>query len=237
MAVRTSYPEPPSPKGNPIFFPESALAHQWCKGEGLEIGAAAHNPFGLPGSTHVAPGDDLDHFRQHEINMCGMYAEIDIEAEAHNIPLPNGSQDYIISSHVVEHFPDPIRAFLEWKRLLKPGGIVFMILPQPDALKEEWRPVVEIEELEKAYQEGYTVDNFPDPRVVRRSHYYVYNLSRMIEFIAYLNEHYGLDWDVVATEDPDQKVGNGFTVVCQHNPKSVEKAPELTIAESVDEES
>ncbi len=30
-----------------LFFRESALAHRYCRGTGLEIGGAAHNPFGL----------------------------------------------------------------------------------------------------------------------------------------------------------------------------------------------
>ncbi len=39
-------------------FIEHALAHQWCRGEGLEIGAAAHNRFGLL-TRNAFPGDEL----------------------------------------------------------------------------------------------------------------------------------------------------------------------------------
>ncbi|HMD81336.1 MAG TPA: methyltransferase domain-containing protein [Anaerolineales bacterium] len=196
------------------IFKEQRLAHQWCKGEGLELGAGAHNPFNLPGSLNVAPGDDPV-FRQAEIEICGMYAEIDIVAEGHDIPVGDGTQDYIISSHVVEHFPDPLRAFIEWNRILKPGGIVFMIVPQRNADPHDAKqPVSKIAEIVEAYEQGYTVDDSPLP-VVRRGHYFVYTLDTMLNLIRWANDNLHLGWEVVAHERRDTKVGNGFTVVCR----------------------
>lgn len=99
---------------NPHYFPESPLAHKYLDGlTGLEIGASSHNSHGLAGSLNVAPADD-EVFHQAEIDMCGHYAQVDMIGEAHDIPVEVDSQDYVISSHVLEHVPDLLAAFEEW---------------------------------------------------------------------------------------------------------------------------
>ncbi len=37
--------------------------------------------------------------------------------------------DYVVSSHNLEHYQDTIKTLREWKRVLKPGGILGVILP------------------------------------------------------------------------------------------------------------
>lgn len=218
MAIRTTTAQRHSDK--PILvFPTSELARQYCSGSGIEMGAAAHNPFDLEGAINVAPGDDLESYRAAEVDLCGEYAEIDIQAEAHDIPLEDSSQDYIISSHVVEHLPDPLSAFLEWNRLLKPAGIIFMIVPHRDAhLPDRERDISTVDEIEFAYQAQYTVDDFPDETIPRRGHYFVYTLERMVELIQHCNTKHDLNWEILETQERDDKVGNGFTLVARYNP-------------------
>src|SRR4029079_14144421 len=126
----------------PIDFPEMRLAHEYCLGRGIELGASANNRYALPGAINVSPWDDdpgsPDHAdfirsRDYQVRVCGAYAEVDLKGEADAIPVPDGSQDYVLSSHVIEHVTDTIGAFLEWKRVLRPGGIVFMVFPKRDA--------------------------------------------------------------------------------------------------------
>src|SRR5690349_6736380 len=98
------------------------LAHKWCRGEGLEMGAAAHNPFGLPGARNVAPWhEDPEHpdrkdwefYVSAQLKYCGCYAALDLAGEFTRIPVEDGSQDFAIHSHAIEHDPDIIAAFLE----------------------------------------------------------------------------------------------------------------------------
>ena len=142
--------------------------------------------------------------------MCGEYANIDVVGEADNIPLPDASQDYVISSHVVEHLPDPVGAFFEWQRVLKDGGIVFMILPKPDAhAPDRTRPITTPQELLQAHQERYTLASHPYQAQGRRGHYYVLLPQVVIEAV----KGAGLPWELLEVQDTDDKVKNGWTLV------------------------
>ena len=124
------------------IFPESALAHKYCVGKGLEIGGAAHNPFGL-NTLNVDLTDSMETaFKEEEIRLCGRAMKVDIVAYGDNIPLRDGSQDFVVSSHVLEHFPNTIKALLEWDRLIRAGGIIFMIVPHKKRTFDKIEPVL-----------------------------------------------------------------------------------------------
>lgn len=53
----------------------------------------------------------------------------DIVGDIHAIPLPDDSVDAIICSSVLEHVQDPLRAASELRRILKPGGALFLYVP------------------------------------------------------------------------------------------------------------
>jgi len=134
------------PDNHHTFFRESALAHAYCHGKGLEIGGAAHNPFGLD-TLNVDMSDRLDtEFKLEEIKICGTALPVDVVAPGDDIPLPDESQDFVVSSHVLEHFPDPVKALLEWDRLLKPGGIIFAIIPHNERTMDSDQPRTTLEQ-------------------------------------------------------------------------------------------
>ena len=43
--------------------------------------------------------------------------------------IPDGTYDFVLSSHNLEHFANPIRALKEWKRITRPGGALVLVLP------------------------------------------------------------------------------------------------------------
>jgi SAM-dependent methyltransferase len=49
-------------------------------------------------------------------------------------PLPPGSFDLVTLSHVLEHLPDPVRALRACRRLLRPGGTLWVETPNLDCL-------------------------------------------------------------------------------------------------------
>ena len=75
-----------------MIFPESQLAHKYCKGKGLEIGAGAHNPFGL-NTLNVSLAMPVD--QEQELKMCGKIAPADIHASGDNIPVPEDRKSVV----------------------------------------------------------------------------------------------------------------------------------------------
>lgn len=61
--------------------------------------------------------------------------------------IPDGQYDFVISSHMLEHSANPIRALKEWKRVLKPDGFLLLVLPHRDGTFDHLRPVTTLEHL------------------------------------------------------------------------------------------
>jgi SAM-dependent methyltransferase len=213
--------------------PPMLLAYRYCRGQGIELGAAAYNPFHLKHCRNVAPYSDdpessafkdYELYKQHQIEVIGHYTPVDLPGDAINIPVEDNSLDYVLSSHVVEHLPDPIRAFLEWNRVLKSGGVVFMIFPKREALANDAkRPITPLAEFIDDYHKQSTIETHPiAPGDRVGGHYHVFTLESMLELIAWCNDHLNLGWVVVETEATDSKIGNGHTVVCRYEPSEPE---------------
>lgn len=198
-------------------FPEHGLAHSMLDGlRGLEIGAAAHNPFGLQ-SRNVAPREDYEFYAKAQAQESGeSAAAVDIWATADRIPVPADSEDFVISSHVVEHLPNVVLAFLEWNRIVRVGGYVFMIVPLSNALPEDvGRAITPLEHFITDYRCSMTLDTHSTEDVPggRMGHYHVFTPASMLSVVQWMNSQGLVDWKLAAREMVDSKVGNGFTLV------------------------
>ncbi|MDR1849834.1 MAG: class I SAM-dependent methyltransferase [Zoogloeaceae bacterium] len=205
-----------------------ALASKYCVGNGVELGAAAYNPFYLPNCPNIAPSDgvnflyprDLEDYQGYvrdQERAAGAVRPVDKIGDFRHIPADTASLDYVISSHVIEHEPNPIAALLESARVLKEGGIFFCMFPKRNAeiQFDIFRPLTLQDELILAYTEDRKVDTFPPPLGSDRwrSHHYVYSLQSMLRLINWINRQKLATFCVEAVEETDSKVGNSHTVV------------------------
>jgi len=53
----------------------------------------------------------------------------DLTCDATDLPFEDNSVDYIVSSHAIEHMIDVEKAFREWVRVLRPGGLMAHKMP------------------------------------------------------------------------------------------------------------
>jgi SAM-dependent methyltransferase/uncharacterized protein YbaR (Trm112 family) len=54
---------------------------------------------------------------------------VDLVADAHAMPLADGSVDVVVVQAVLEHVMDPVRVVAEIERVLRPGGLVYSDTP------------------------------------------------------------------------------------------------------------
>jgi len=184
-------------------FRESELAHLYLDGlRGIEIGGAAHNPFGLntinvDRISHTSLG--FEPYALEQVRLCGEVLPVDVVAPGDKLPFADKSYDFVISSHVIEHFFDPIAALKEWARVAT--KYIFIICPLRDALESDKdKPLTPLEE-HLARHAGDI------PRLDTDEHHSRWTCESFCKMV----DHIGLE--VIATENPDKKVGNGFTVV------------------------
>jgi SAM-dependent methyltransferase len=206
----------------PGYFkaPESRLAHALFDGlKGLEIGAAAHNPFGLAtrnvGLSERMDPQDFQFFHDLQMTFCGAVAPIDIEADAAAIPVPSSSEDFVLHSHVWEHLPDPLGALLEWIRIVRTGGFLFVIVPKRDAAEvDKDRPITSLADLVRYHEESVTHETRGSAeQIPGRGHYNVFSPETLHEIAGWFNARSDKErLDEVAFLETDDKVGNGHAI-------------------------
>ncbi|MBI3798885.1 MAG: glycosyltransferase, partial [Deltaproteobacteria bacterium] len=204
------------PLDGPLRFPEHKLAHQFLDGlKGLEIGAAAHNPFGLR-TRNVAPQEDYEFYAAEARKLGVEPAPVDIVAFADDIPVADQSEDFILSSHVVEHLANVIKGFVEWNRIVRDGGYVFMIVPLKGALPADGlRELTPFDHFLADYHDNLTIATHPVHGVPggKMGHYHTFTPDSLLAVVEWMKDAGLCDWELVAREDVDTKVGNGFTLV------------------------
>ena len=194
-------------------FQTSELATKLLSGlSGIEIGGSAHNSFDLD-TKNVDYTDEFTIFKEEEVKLCGEYMPVDIVSYGDNLPLKDESQDFVISSHVIEHFWRPITAIKEWHRVTKKGGYVFIIAPHKLRTFDKDRPITNAKELME--REGKPMPETHNPH----RHWSVWDTESFVELCQMMN------WNIHTVQDIDDKVGNGFTVVLK-KPEAVSK-PDL----------
>jgi SAM-dependent methyltransferase len=196
-------------------FPESKLAHKWLDGlRGIEIGGSAHNHFNIAGCINVDYTDEMTAHKQAEVRFCGEFLPVDVIAEAWRLPFQDGDFDYVINSHVIEHCPDTISTILEWHRVVKDGGLIFFNVPnRDDGPEDKQHPYTDLHHHLADWKSKATIETHPcvsgqGPR----GHYHHYRLETFLEL---LDMCFGDSLPVLERLEKDDKVGNGFMIVCR----------------------
>jgi SAM-dependent methyltransferase len=150
------------------------LAFRYLRGDGIEIGAL-YSPLRVPPAARVryvdhASGDELrEIYPEHDWLMAP-----DVIDEGERLgKFEDGSLDFVIANHMLEHAEDPIEALHHFLRVLRPGGILFLTLPDARHSFDGRRERTTVEHLLRDHREG--------PEVSRRQHYEEW--ARIIECV------------------------------------------------------
>lgn len=106
------------------------LANQYLRGEGIEIGAL-HNPLRTQASVRYVDRLSRADLRRHYPELAAFpVVEPDIVDDGERLTkIANGSQDFIIANHFIEHCEDPIGTLKAFASKLRPGGTIYMAVP------------------------------------------------------------------------------------------------------------
>ena len=142
------------------------VAETFIRGQGIEIGAL-HMPLRVPRSAKVRYVDRLsvDGLRRHypELNDKDL-VQVSIIADGERLEsIPDSTEDFVIANHFIEHCQNPIGALWNMFRVLKPGGVVYLAIPDKRNSFDADRPVTTLDHLMRDYQEG--------PEWSRRRHF------------------------------------------------------------------
>lgn len=74
--------------------------------------------------------------------------------EGTELPVNDQAYDCLISSHSLEHIANPIKALLEWRRVIRDGGFLLLILPNREFTFDWRRPITPLEHIREDFQRG-----------------------------------------------------------------------------------
>jgi SAM-dependent methyltransferase len=78
----------------------------------------------------------------------------DVLADTQLVPIRENTQNFVIANHLLEHLEDPIGALKEWYRILKPGGILFLAIPDKRRTFDRDRPRTSLVHLVEDHADG-----------------------------------------------------------------------------------
>lgn len=114
---------------------------------GAEIGAGGKPVPGLePRALQV------DCFKRFGADIC----DADYYGHACALPFHDHSLDYVIASHVLEHVANPIAALAEWHRVVRPGGVIYFVVPNRLAAFDHTRELTPVSHLLDDFRAGTT---------------------------------------------------------------------------------
>ena len=142
----------------PVFLDaRREFAERFLAGEGLEIGAL-HLPLETPRKAHVRYVD-----RMSVEDLRAEYAELEewdltpvdvIDNGELLSTIPEGSQDFIVANHFLEHCEDPIRTIETHLAKLRPGGVLFYAVPDKRYTFDSRRPPTPLEHMVADHERG-----------------------------------------------------------------------------------
>jgi len=144
----------------------NALAKEYLAGDGVEIGAL-HRPLPMPPRARVRYVDrmSVDGLRRHYPELGSLnLVEPDIIDDGERLgTIADGSLDFVVANHFIEHTEEPLATIANQLRVLRPGGVIFMAVPDKRHTFDLDREVTTIEHLARDHREG--------PAVSRAGHY------------------------------------------------------------------
>lgn len=198
------------------------IADRYLNGEGIEVGAL-HSPLEVPAGVKVYYVDRMSvaDLRQQYPELAGHnLVEADIVDNGETLEsIKDNFWDFVIANHMIEHCQNPIGTIENFLRVLKPGGLVYMGVPDKRYTFDRDRPLTSLDHLIQDYKEGpewskqshfeewvRLVEKSPEGNVVARMqalidmdysiHYHVWTAENFPELLQYAQNNLPFGFEV-----------------------------------------
>lgn len=119
----------PQPVSCIHMHPERLAMLPYCKGKGIDVGCGSNKTHPdaigvdiVPGWSPGAIGSEKGRVSCADVCTSGDHLEM----------FADGSLDYIIARHNIEHYVDVVHTLREWWRVLRPGGTLALVIPDDE---------------------------------------------------------------------------------------------------------
>lgn len=132
------------------------LARKYLHGTGIEIGAL-HRPLKLPPQAKAYYLDRLEpeQLKTHYPELGNSRIYVSLVGEGENLGcIRDRSLDFLVANHFIEHCEDPLATLKEFTGKLRPGGIIFMAVPERRRTFERRREETSWEHLLLDHERG-----------------------------------------------------------------------------------
>jgi predicted SAM-dependent methyltransferase len=218
-------------------------SRHYLRGQGIEIGGL-HNPLPLYEGATAKYVDRLstEELRRwlssEEVRRCypdlGEKAQVtvDIIDDGETLrSIADGSVDFVIANHMLEHTHNPIGTVENFLRVVKPGGMLYMAIPDKRYTFDRDREVTSFAHIRDDYlrKEPWTdrlhyedwarhVQDFPDQEAIDRYvekavaeqeniHFHVWTLTDIVEMFFAMRREFGFRLELEAA------IRNGHEVI------------------------
>jgi predicted SAM-dependent methyltransferase len=211
----------------------------WLRGDGIEIGAL-NAPLGMHREARVRYVDRLpldEQRRQYPELAEGLLAPVDVIGRAEDLTaFDDSSLDFVVANHLLEHLEDPIAGLLEFQRVLKAGGVLYLGLPDQRRTFDRDRELTNFEHLVRDHEYGaqhsrrdhyvdwarnvsHVLPEDVDGYVERLMsdeysiHFHCWQPDTFLDFFVAVREKYDLDFQIVAFAPPENEDDLEFIIV------------------------
>jgi len=139
---------------NGFFFKRDYYSIRYLKGRGLEIGAL-NRPLFVNKNVSV---DYVDKITREEARRFFKDDNISINVEPAIIDdgfvlgkVDDCTYDFLIANHVLEHSSNFFQTIVNWSRVLKKGGVLYLVVPIADLCFDRGRKITSLEHFVDDY--------------------------------------------------------------------------------------
>jgi SAM-dependent methyltransferase len=121
----------PQKNSQDLKDPEMLALRPYCKGVGLDVGCGSKKTHPDAIGVDITPKGKAGKYGSENRQI----SEADVNLSGDDLYLFADSVfDYVVSRHNLEHYRDPVKALLEWKRVLKKGGTMGIVVPDDEKI-------------------------------------------------------------------------------------------------------